>query len=310
MSAGSGKKAIVAAFLANLGIALAKLVGFLVTGASSMLSEAIHSVADTGNQGLLLLGRARSGRSADSVHPFGYGRERFFWAFVVALVLFALGAVFAIVEGVEKILHPEPLREPAVALAILGVALVLESLSLRTAVAESNAIRRGASWWRFLRNAKIPELPIVLLEDTGALTGLLVAFAAVGATIATGNPLFDGVGSIIIGVVLGAVAVFLSIETKSLLIGESASEHDGAAIREAVRATPGVVRLIHERTEHLGPDEILLAAKIAFDPGFSVAEVAAAIDRVEAAVRAAVPTVRLIYLEPDLDRDPEDSRGG
>ena len=303
MSAEGGKKAIIAAFLANLGIAVAKFVGFLITGASSMLSEAIHSVADTGNQALLLLGRARADKDADDRHPFGYGRERFFWAFVVSVVLFTLGAVFAIYEGIHKIEHPEELRSPGVAITILGIAALLEGFSFRTAVHESVGLKGRATWWGFIRGSRVPELPVVLLEDFGALVGLLVALVAIILTLVTKNGVYDGIGSVVIGSILGVIAVVLCVEMKSLLIGEGASEGDLDQILAAVNAAPDVVRLIHQRTEHIGPDEILLAAKVAFDPVLTSAELAQAIDRVEADVRAAVPSVRLIYIEPDLDRD-------
>ena len=309
MSASGGKKAIIAAFLANLGIALAKFAGFLITGASSMLSEAIHSVADTGNQGLLLLGGRRSERAADQEHPFGYGRERYFWSFVVAVVLFTLGAMFAIYEGIHKIQHPEPLENPAVAIGILGVAFVLESFSLRTAVHESRPLKGDASWWTFLRTSKVPEFPVVVLEDTGALVGLAVALVAIILNIVTDNSVYDGIGSVVIGVILGVIAVFLCVEMKSLLIGESASPSDRRRIDDAIVATPGVVRLIHSRTDHLGPEEILLAAKVEFESGLDVAGLAEAVDRVESAVRAAVPAARIIYVEPDLYRDPAGSAG-
>jgi len=309
MSASGGKKAIIAAFLANLGIALAKFAGFLITGASSMLSEAIHSVADTGNQGLLLLGGRRSERAADQEHPFGYGRERYFWSFVVAVVLFTLGAMFAIYEGIHKIQHPEPLENPAVAIGILGVAFVLESFSLRTAVHESRPLKGDASWWTFLRTSKVPEFPVVVLEDTGALVGLAVALVAIILNIVTDNSVYDGIGSVVIGVILGVIAVFLCVEMKSLLIGESASPADRRRIDDAIAATPGVVRLIHSRTEHVGPEEILLAAKVEFESGLDVAGLAEAVDRVESAVRAAVPAARIIYVEPDLYRDPAGSAG-
>jgi cation diffusion facilitator family transporter len=302
MSASGSRKAIIAAFLANLGIAIAKFVGFLITGASSMLSEAIHSVADTGNQGLLLLGGRRSLKAADAEHPFGYGRERYFWSFVVAVVLFTLGSLFAIYEGIHRIQHPEELTSPAVAIGILGVAFVMESFSLRTAVHESRPLRGEATWWEFLRTAKVPEFPVVLLEDAGALIGLVVALTAVILNVVTGNSVYDGIGSVLIGGILGVIAVFLCIEMKSLLIGESASDADLSAIEAAIVGVPGVVRVIHSRTQHLGPEEILLAAKVEFDPGMDVARLADAIDRVEAEVRRQVSGVGLIYIEPDLYR--------
>jgi cation diffusion facilitator family transporter len=302
MSASGGTRAVIAAFLANLGIAVAKFIGFLLTGASSMLSEAIHSVADTGNQGLLLLGGKRARREADEDHPFGYARERYFWAFVVAVVLFTLGSVFAVYEGIHKIQHPEPIDNAPIAIGILLIALVLEGLSFRTAVVESNHIRGSRGWWKFLRTVKAPELPVVVLEDSGALLGLVVALVAVLVSIATDNGVYDGIGSVVIGLILGVIAIFLCIEMKSLLIGESASPEHRQRIRDAIEGTDGVTRLIHERTEHLGPEEVLVAVKVAFDVGLDVPGLAAAVDRVEANVRAAVPDVGPMYVEPDLYR--------
>jgi cation diffusion facilitator family transporter len=302
MSASGGQKAIIAAFCANLGIAVAKFAGFLITGASSMLSEAIHSVADTGNQGLLLLGRRRADKEADELHQFGYGRERFFWAFVVAVVLFTLGSVFAIYEGIHKIRHPEELSSPAVAIGILGFALLLEGFSLRTAIVESNHLRGDHSWWGFIRHAKVPELPVVLLEDFGAITGLVIAFVAVVASIVTGNGIYDGIGSVAIGLILGAIAIVLCVEMKSLLIGEPVSARDRAIYRQAMEGTPGVVRVIHDRTEYLGPEDVLLAAKVEFSSGLSMAELADAVNAIERNVRQALPVIGLVYIEPDLYR--------
>ena len=301
MSAGGGTKAIVAALSANAGIAVAKFVGFAVTGSSSMLAEGVHSVADTANQGLLLLGKRTSQRKADAEHPFGYGRDRYFYSFVVALLLFTLGALFAIYEGIHKVEAPEPLDAPLVAIVILGLAVLLEGYSFRTAMAESRELRGSATWWQFIRQAKVPELPIVLLEDTGALFGLVFALLGVVLSQVTGNPVWDGIATIAIGALLGLIAVVLIIEMKSLLIGEGASPE---LLRTIVRQLEGgnVERVIHIRTQYLGPEEILVAAKIAFSGTATVAEVARSIDEAEVRVRSAVPAARLIYLEPDLDR--------
>ena len=298
----SGTRAIVAALTANAGIAVAKFVGFAVTGSSAMLAEAVHSVADTGNQGLLLVGQRAARRAATTLHPFGYGRSRYFWSFVVALVLFTLGSVFALYQGYHKISQPEPLSSPAVAIVILVVAIGLESLSFATAVHESRPGRGQGSWWRFIRTSRQPELPVVLLEDTGALIGLAFALAGVGLTILTGDPVWDGVGTVGIGVLLGVIAVILMGEMYSLLIGEGATGAEDDAIRAALADTEHIDRLIHLRTQYLGPDELLVAAKIAFGPHVQLATVAATIDAAEARIRAAVPAARLIYLEPDLDR--------
>jgi cation diffusion facilitator family transporter len=296
------RRAILAAFLANLGIAVAKLAAFLATGAASMLAEAVHSLADTGNQALLLLGAARAKRLASDAHPFGYGRERYFWAFVVALVLFSLGSLFAIGEGIEKLLHPHALERVEWAIGVLVVAIALEAFSLRTAVREANAVRGGEGWRSFVRTSKSPELPVVLLEDVGALLGLVFALIGVGLALVTGEPRFDALGSIAIGILLGAIAVVLARKMQSLLIGEAASPGVASAIRSALESAPQVRRLIHLRTLHLGPDDLLVAAKIELDPSLGVAEVALAIDVAEARVRAAAPSARMIFLEPDVMR--------
>ena len=302
MSASGSTRAIMAALLANAGIAVAKFVGFLITGSSSMLAEAVHSVADTSNQALLLLGQRRARREATELHQFGYGRSRFFYSFVVALVLFSLGAVFALYEGYHKVSHPEPLTSPLVAIGILVVAIGLESYSFRTAIVESRPLKGSGTWWQFIRRSRNPELPVVLLEDTGALLGLVFALSGVGLTILTGNPIWDGVGTMAIGALLAVIAVILMVEMHSLLIGESATGEELAAIESALTQTENVDRVIHLRTQYLGPEEMLVGAKIALGASTDLATVAAAIDRAEAAVRAAVPTATVIYLEPDLDR--------
>jgi cation diffusion facilitator family transporter len=254
------RKAIVAAFLANLGIAIVKFVGFLFTRSASLLAESIHSVADTSNQGLLFLGGVRSRRSADSEHPFGYGRERYFWAFVVAVVLFLLGGVFAIFEGVDKLRHPHELESPAWAVVIVIVGLGLEGFSLRTAVREATAVRGDHTWWEYVRRSKSPELPVVLLEDLGAIVGLLIALVGVGLATVTDEPRWDAAGSLAIGMLLVVISGVLAVEMRSLLIGESASPQDRTRIRSAMESSKHVRRLIHMRTEHLGPDELLVAA--------------------------------------------------
>ena len=296
------RRAVVAAFAANLGIAAAKFVAFGFTGAASLLAEAVHSVADTGNQALLFLGGARARRAPTDEHPFGFGRERYFWAFVVALVLFSLGSLFAIGEGIEKLLRPHELESPLVALAVLAVSIGLETASFVTARREANRLRRGESWAAFIRHTKNPELPIVLLEDVGALVGLVFAGAGVGLAVLTGDPRFDAAGSIAIGVLLGAIAVVLAIEMKSLLIGESASPAMLAKIRATMESSPKVGRMIHLRTVHLGPDDLVVACKLAFDPSLDLATLAKAIDEIERRVRAEVPIARLIFIEPDVDR--------
>jgi len=296
------RRAIVAAFGSNLAIAVAKLVGFLFTGAASMLAEAVHSAADTTNQGLLFLGGARARKRATTDHPFGYGRERYFWSFVVALVIFSLGSVFALFEGIEKLVHPHRLESAGWAIAILVLALVCESVSLRTAVRESRPLKGDESWWRFIRRSKTPELPVVLLEDVGALIGLALALTGLALAEITGNPRFDATGSVAIGLLLGIIAVTLMVEMKSLLIGESASPAIVVGVTQAMESSTQVVCVIHLRTEHLGPDELLVAAKVEFDHRLDVPALAQAIDEVERRVRAAVPEAKIIYIEPDVAR--------
>jgi cation diffusion facilitator family transporter len=296
-----GTRAIIAALLANLGIAASKFVAFLVTGASSMLAEAIHSVADSGNQVLLLVGGKRAARAATPQHPFGYARDRYVYSFIVSIVLFSVGGLFAIYEGWHKLMHPEELTSPGWAIGVLLVAIVLEGFSLRTAVKETAAVKRpGENYWQFIRQARQPELPVILLEDVGAIVGLVLALFGVGLTALTGNGVFDGIGTVCIGVLLVVIAVILATETKSLLLGESATPQDVDKIRRALEGTG--TSIIHMRTMHLGPDEVLVAAKIAVRQDESAQAVARDIDAAEAAIRTAVPIARVIYLEPDIRR--------
>ncbi|MGW4366127.1 cation diffusion facilitator family transporter [Nocardia takedensis] len=301
MSAGGGKKAIIAALGANAGIAVAKFVGAAITGSASMLAEAVHSVADTSNQGLLLLGQKRAEQEADALHPFGYGRNRYFYSFIVALVLFTLGSIYAIYEGIHKIQHPEDLTSPLVAVVILVIAIGLESFSFATAVKESRPLKGNSSWWRFIRSSRSPELPVVLLEDTGALIGLIFALVGVGLSILI-DPVWDGIGTLAIGALLGVIAIILIIEMQSLLIGEGATPDEDRLIRENLVDGEHIDRVIHLKTQYLGPEEILVAAKLAFVPDLDIAAIATAIDAAETRVRAAVPAARVIYLEPDLYR--------
>ncbi|GGK46457.1 cation diffusion facilitator family transporter [Nocardia camponoti] len=302
MSASGSKKAIVAALGANAGIAVAKFIGAFITGSASMLAEGVHSVADTSNQALLLLGQRAANKEADALHPFGYARNRYFYSFIVALVLFTLGSVYAIYEGIHKIQHPEELSSPMVAVVILVVAIGLEGFSWLTAVRESRPLKGNASWWQFIRTSRSPELPVVLLEDTGALIGLVFALGAVGLTMVTDDPIYDGIGTLCIGLLLGVIAIVLIVEMKSLLLGEGATPQEDAAIRNALVDSSKIVSVIHLKTEYLGPDQMLVAAKIAIAPGLDIATLAEAIDAAEVRVRHAVPEARLIYLEPDLYR--------
>ncbi len=310
MSSGGGTKAVVAALGANLGIAVTKFAAFALTASASMLAEAIHSVADSTNQVLLLIGGKRAQRGATPTHPFGYGRERYVYAFVVSVVLFAVGGLFAVYEGIHKLAHPEPIASwKWVPIAVLVVAIVLESLSFRTAMRETNEIRGGASWGAFIRHARAPELPVVLLEDFAALIGLILALFGVGLTLLTGSGIWDGLGTLAIGALLVVVAAVLAVETKSLLVGEAATAEQVAAIERAIGGGDGICRLIHLRTLHLGPDELLVAAKIAVPGQERAAQLADAINATEARIRSAVPIARVIYLEPDIDRTPHTDRG-
>jgi cation diffusion facilitator family transporter len=297
---GHGTRAVIAALLANLGIAVAKLVGFLLTGSSSMLAEAFHSVADSGNQGTLIVGGRVAERAPDRQHPFGHGRVRYFAAFLVAVVLFTLGSLFSLYEGYDKLRHPHELESVGIAVAILGVALVLEGLSLRTAVREATPLRGDQSWWSFIRSTKKPELAVVLLEDTAAEAGLVFALAGVGLAAVTGDPMWDALGTLAIGAVLAVVAVVLGIEMYSLLVGEAASPSEQEAIREAILSTDGVAKLVQLRTMHLGPDDLLVVGGLEIDGARSAADTAAVIDAAQDRVRDVLPSARVIYLEPDL----------
>ena len=304
MSASGGTRAIIAAFLANTGIALTKFIAWFFSGSASMLAEGVHSVADAGNQLLLILGGRQAKKKADKEHPFGYGRERYVYAFVVSIILFSVGGIFSIYEGVDKLTHPHELENAWLPLLVLSIAIVLESFSLRTAVKESNHVRGKQSWVQFVRRAKAPELPVVLLEDIAALIGLVFAFIAVGLTVITGNPLFDAIGTLMIGTLLIVVAIVLGIETKSLLVGEGANDDDVEKIEQAIMAGPEAERIIHMKTLYLGPDELLVAAKLGFTADQKILEIAAATNVIEQRIRAAVPSARVIYIEPDVYVEP------
>ncbi|MCB8908303.1 MULTISPECIES: cation diffusion facilitator family transporter [unclassified Streptomyces] len=309
MSASGGTKAIVAALAANLAIAVAKFVAFLFSGSSSMLAESVHSLADSGNQGLLLLGGKKAKREATPQHPFGYGRERYIYAFLVSIVLFSVGGMFAIYEGYEKIKHPHPIEAWYWPVGVLVFAIIAESFSFRTAIQESNLIRGGLTWTQFVRRAKAPELPVVLLEDLGALVGLVLALGGVGLALLTGDGIWDGIGTLCIGILLIVIAIVLAAETKSLLLGESAGTEEVKRIEAAVVDGETVTRLIHMRTLHLGPEELLVAAKIAVQHDDSAGDVANAINAAEERIRAAVPIARVIYLEPDIYKETATSTG-
>ncbi|MEZ3181561.1 cation diffusion facilitator family transporter [Streptomyces pimonensis] len=309
MSASGGTKAIVAALVANLAIAVAKFVAFIFSGSSSMLAESVHSVADSGNQGLLLVGGKRAQRRATPQHPFGYGRERYIYAFLVSIVLFSVGGMFALYEGYEKIKHPHELTNWYWPVGVLVFAIIAESFSFRTAIKESNALRGQRSWKEFIRHSKAPELPVVLLEDLGALVGLILALGGVGMALATGDSVWDGIGTLCIGVLLILIALVLAVETKSLLLGEAAGVEETRKIEAAVVDGDTVTRIIHMRTLHIGPEELLVAAKIAVRHDDTATEIASAIDAAESRIRDAVPIARMIYLEPDIYSETEAAKG-
>lgn len=299
-------RAIIAALAANLAIAMAKFVAFLFTGSASMLSEAVHSVADTGNELLLLVGRGRSRRARTAEHPFGYGRERYFYSFVVAVMLFTIGAAFSVYDGVNKIMSPEKVESPLVAFIVLAVSMVLEGLSLRTAIRESNETRGDMGWREFVHSTKSAELPVVLMEDTAALLGLAFAFLGVLLSVLTGNGAWDGAGSVAVGLLLAAAAFIVGYESKSLLIGESASSETAAEIVSALESGPEDFRVIHLRTVHVGPESLLVTTKIAVPPSMVASDLAAAIDASEVRIREAVPIAEMIYIEPDIYRAERD----
>jgi cation diffusion facilitator family transporter len=309
MASGGGTKAIVAALSANLGIAVTKFIAFLLTRSSSMLAESVHSLADSGNQVLLLVGGKRAQRAATPQHPFGFGRERYVYGFIVSIVLFSVGGLFALYEAYHKWHEPHGIDSwQWVPVVVLLAAIAMEGYSFRTAIHESNAVRGERSWKDFVRTAKAPELPVILLEDLAALLGLVLALFGVTLTLVTGDGRWDAVGSAAIGLLLVAVAAVLAVEMKSLLLGEAATPEAVRAI-EAALVGEGVSSIIHMKTLHLGPEELLVAAKIAVPPTESAAAVADAIDAAEVRVRAAVPIARVIYLEPDIRRVDAETRG-
>ncbi|MDE0885757.1 MAG: cation diffusion facilitator family transporter [Myxococcota bacterium] len=294
------QRAIYAALMANSGIAILKFVGWFFTGAASLLAEAVHSVADTSNQGLLLWGNAAAKRAPTPAHAFGYGRERYFWAFVVAMVIFSLGGLFALYEGTAKILHPHELQDPAWAIGILLIGIVFETLSLRTAIKAARQTMTQPNWWVYIRRTKNPELPVILLEDLGALLGLLLALTGISLAIWTGDSRFDALGSVSIGLLLVVIAFLLAVEMKSLLIGESAAPGNENLIEASAVGHPAVRRLIHLRTQHIGPDQLLIGAKIEFDSDLSLEALTQVIDDVETAIRVALPFSAIIYIEPAI----------
>ena len=298
MAATGGTRTIVTALIANFTISIAKFFGFVITSSSAMLAEAVHSLADTSNQALLLLGKKRSKKSPSAERPFGFGRERFFWAFVVSIVLFSLGSMYAVYEGIEKIRHPHEIESLWWALAILLFAMVMEAYAFQTAVKESRLYKGDHSWKSFIRRSRIPELPVVLLEDFGALMGLVFAFVCVLIADVTGNAVWDGIGTLSIGILLGLIAIILAIETKSLLIGEGALPEQSMRIENAITSSPEVSSLIDMRTEYLGPETLLVAAKIEFSEKSSSPDISNDVDNIEKRIREVEPLAKIIYLEP------------
>lgn len=301
MAADGTTKSVVVALAANAGIAAAKFVGYLVTGSSAMLAESVHSLADTINEVLLMFGKHEALRRPDALHQFGYGRSRYFYSFVVALLVFVLGAVVAVYEGYRKLSRPEPLTAPGVAIAILVVAALLEGLSLRTVLRESKRLKGSGSWWQFIRNSRVPEPPVVLLEDSAALLGLSIAFAGVTLTVVTGNPVWDAVSTLCIGGLLAVIAVVLIVETHSLLIGEGATANQCKMIRSALQRGEHVDSVVDLRTQYLAPDQMVVAAKVVFGPAEEFAAAADVIRNAEARIRETVPAVRVVYIQPEVE---------
>jgi cation diffusion facilitator family transporter len=300
MAAGGSNRTVLTALFANFGIAVAKFVGFSITGASSMLAESIHSLADTTNQGLLLIGGKRASKDANDTFHFGYGRERYFWSFVVALLLFSVGAGYALYEGIIKIRDPHEISNLPVAIGILLFAMLLEAYAFSTAFREASRIRGDRNWWQFIRTTRNPELPVVLLEDSGAMLGLLVALGGLGMSELTDDAIWDGIATFVIGLILASIAVTLAVEMKSLLIGESASVEHEQLIASVFANEPSIERVIDVKTQHIGPEDLLVAARVKFDASLAGDDLALAIDGVHARLKEAVPIADFIYIEPEL----------
>ncbi len=298
----TGKKTILAALIANVGIAIAKFLGFAITKSSTMLAEGIHSSADSANQLLLLLGTKRAKREPSSKHPFGYGRERYFWSFVVALILFSLGSLFAIYEGIEKIRHPHALNNASWAIGILIFGICIESFSFRTAIVEAKTIKGETTWSKFVIRSKQPEIPVVLLEDAGALFGMVIALAAISMVKITDEPIWDGIGTLSIGILLGVIAIILAREMHSLIIGEAASETDRLKIINVIESNNKVVELVEMRTQHLGPEEILIGVRVAFNETLQAKEIADLINHLEEKIRIEIKDAGPIFIEPELSK--------
>jgi cation diffusion facilitator family transporter len=291
------------ALFANLGIAAAKFIAAAVSGSSSMLSEGVHSLVDSGNQLLLLHGQARAKRAPDSRHPFGYGRELYFWAFVVAILIFAIGAGISVYQGWIHIHDPEPLRDPTINYIVLAVAFLLEGTSWAIAVREFDAGRGELGWWQAVRRSKDPAGFIVLFEDSAALAGLIIAAVGIWLSHATGDARIDGIASIAIGLILAAVAILLAREAKELLIGEAADPALIAAIRAIVEAHPEISAINHVRTIHTAPDSIFVAVSADFEDDLRMGHAETLIETIEGELKAASPLISSIYIRPEKRED-------
>jgi cation diffusion facilitator family transporter len=295
---GESVKAIWAALVVNIGICLVKLAAALITGSSAMLAESFHSLADSGNQLLLLIGQRLSMRPPDVQHPFGYGKERFFWAFVVAISMFAVGATFSVYEGVKGFLQPHRITNPTINYIILGLGIFLESIALRIAYKQFSATRKFGIW-RSLREAKDPALLTVIFEDSAAMVGIVLALLGIFLTQITGNAFYDSAASIVIGLMLAGIAFFLARESKDLLIGESACEADRSKILTAVHSIPEVSECMELLTMHISPEEILVNINVHFVDGLETDQIEQAIDSIERSIKTAVPAVGRIFIEAD-----------
>jgi cation diffusion facilitator family transporter len=292
-------KAVVYALGANGAIAITKYIAAALTGSSSMLAEAVHSTADCGNQVLLLLGLKRSKRPPNHDYPLGYGKETYFWSFVVAIMLFSVGGMFSLYEGWHKLMAPEAVRNPVIALGVLGFGICAESFSMWGAMREVNKIRRGASVLSWFRTSRNGELVVIFAEDLAALIGLVIAFAAVSVTWATGNPIFDAVGTVAIGVLLVAVAIAVGIEVKAMLVGQGVEAPVRAEMLELLAAQSAVENVIDLLTLHMGAD-VMVAVKAKMRPQPSVDALAEAINAIEVVFKQRFPQVRWVFFEPDL----------
>lgn len=304
-----GMGAVLAAFLANVGIGISKFVAFILTGSSAMLAEAVHSVADSSNQVLLYLGSRKAKKAPTRDHPFGFGRAHFLYAFMVSIVLFSLGGAFAVFEGVEKIMHPKMIDAPIVAYVVLIISIILEGSALRTALKEAKTFKpKGQDWWEFLRRTKSVNHIVLALEDSAALIGLSFALLGITLSIVTANPVFDGIATLFIGLLLASVAVILFREVQSLLIGESVNVMSERTMKKIAMSVDNVNQVVDLKTLYTGPSEIFIAMKITVDEDEDVRTVSRAIDEIEAKLRHTFPIARLIYIEPDFYKSKKEQK--